>query len=76
MLLHWVIPRIPGKCRNQFFFLQFFIFHDRQKTKIYPTLVHSLILSTNSKIHIFNYVPHKNKRNVYFVTYGKEQKSP
>ena len=25
----WVIPWIPGKCRNQFFLLQFFIFQDR-----------------------------------------------
>jgi len=37
-----VIPGIPGKCRNLFFLSQFFIFYDRQKTKKYPTSVHTL----------------------------------
>ena len=48
---------------------------DKKLTK-YHTSVHSLKLSTNAKIHIFYYVPHQNKRNVYFVTYGEEEKSP
>ena len=45
------------------------------RRKKYPTLVHSLKWPTYAKIHIFNDVPHQNKRNVYFVTYGEENKS-
>ena len=70
--LHWVVLDFSGKCRNQFFLLQN-IFNDRLRTKNYSTLVHSLKLLTNAKIHIFCYIPHQNKRNVYFVTHGEEK---
>ena len=36
-----VVLNCSGKCRNQFFLLNIFIFYNGQKTKKYPTLVHS-----------------------------------
>ena len=57
--LSWVVLNFSGKCRNQFFLSQIFIFHEGQKTKKSPASVYSLKSLTNAKIHIFNYVPHK-----------------
>ena len=58
------VPQTMAQCSFSYYNSLFFM-KDRNKKN--HSSVHSLKLLTNAKIHIFNYVPHQNKRNVYFI---------